>query len=106
MYAYAPFNPADSQLEDRFMSRTDGGEIVWRPSQDLIAQSNLTRFMKAHGLQSLDDLQRRSTEDISWFWASVLEDVDVRFRKPYSRVVDLSRGMAWPKWCVGGVMNI
>ncbi len=83
-----------------------GGEIVWRPSPELIAQSNLTRFMRAHGLRSLQELQHRSTSDIAWFWDAVLKDLNIRFRQPYSRVVDLARGPAWPEWCVGGEMNI
>src|SRR5437870_1154888 len=83
-----------------------GGEIVWRPSPEVIANSNLTRFMKAHGLSSLEELQRRSITDLDWFWNAVLKDLDIRFRQPYSRVLDLSRGIAWPVWCVGGVMNI
>src|SRR5205814_4293657 len=30
----------------------------------------------------------------------------IQFYKPYSRVVDLSGGKAWARWCVGGEMNI
>src|SRR5580765_5635201 len=82
------------------------GEIVWRPGADLIEQSNLHHFMKEHGLGSLEELQKRSTSDISWFWDAILRDLNIRFRRPYSRVVDLSRGNPWPNWCVGGVMNI
>src|SRR5882672_10556827 len=83
-----------------------GGEIVWRPPPELVAQSNLMRFMKAHGLRSLEELLERSVTDLDWFWNAVLKDLDIRFRQPYSRVMDLSRGIAWPEWCVGGVMNI
>ncbi|HEY6168300.1 MAG TPA: AMP-binding protein [Verrucomicrobiae bacterium] len=83
-----------------------GGEIVWRPTPGLIAQSNLKRFMDRHGIASLDELQRRSTTDIAWFWDAVLRDLDIRFYEPYSRVVDLSRGIEWPEWCVSGRMNI
>src|SRR5256886_10854542 len=49
---------------------------------------------------------RRWTTDIGWFWDSVLRELDIRFSQPYSQTVDLSRGLAWPRWCVGGVMNI
>jgi acetyl-CoA synthetase len=49
---------------------------------------------------------RRSTTDIPWFWDTVLRDMDIQFYKPYSRVVDLSEGKPWAKWCVGGEMNI
>src|SRR6266436_2807693 len=83
-----------------------GGAIAWRPSLELISQSNLTRFIRAHNLTSLEQLQRRSTTDLDWFWNAVLKDLDIRFRQPYSRVLDLSRGIAWPNWCVGGIMNI
>ncbi len=80
--------------------------IVWRPSPDLVAQSRLTAFMARHGLNSLDELQRRSVTDIAWFWNAVLEDLGIRFTRPYTQVVDLSRGPAWARWCVGGEMNI
>jgi len=83
-----------------------GGDIVWRPTPELIARSNLKRFMNQHGLASFPGLLQRSTTDIAWFWQAVLEDLDIRFYQPYSRVVDLSRGIPWPDWCVGGLMNI
>ena len=81
-------------------------EIVWRPGAQWIEQSNLKRFMDAHGLASLEELQRRSTSDIAWFWDAVLRDLGIEFYEPYSEIVDLSRGPAWPRWCVGGEMNI
>ena len=73
-----------------------GGEIVWRPSPDLVAQSNLSSFLHAHGLRTLDQLLQRSTTDLDWFWNAVLNDLEIRFRKPYSQVLDVSRGTPWP----------
>jgi acetyl-CoA synthetase len=83
-----------------------GGEIVWRPSPEMIAQSNLKRFMDRHHLGSFEELIPRSTTDVAWFWDTVLRELDIRFQTPYSHVVDLSRGLPWPQWCVGGEMNI
>ena len=83
-----------------------GGGIVWWPTPEIIAQSHLRRFMLAHGIASLDELQRRSTGDIAWFWDAVLRDLGIEFHTPYSQVVDLSGGVQWPQWCVGGGMNI
>jgi acetyl-CoA synthetase len=83
-----------------------GGEFVWHPTPELVAQSNLQRFIKKHGLGSYDELMRRSTTDIAWFWDAVLRDLDIQFYEPYSRVVDLSEGKPWARWCVGGEMNI
>jgi acetyl-CoA synthetase len=82
------------------------GEIVWRPAPELIAGSNLKRYMDRRGLVSLDELQKRSTGDIAWFWDSILKDLDIRFEKPYSKIIDLSNGPAWPKWCLEGRLNI
>jgi acetyl-CoA synthetase len=82
------------------------GQIVWRPTPELVAQCQLTRFMQAHGLTSLEELQHRSVTALDWFWNAVLRDLDIRFRHPYDRVLDLSRGAAWARWCVGGELNI
>src|SRR5205823_5763831 len=74
-----------------------GGEFAWHPSPELIAQSNLQQFIDKHRLGSYDELMRRSTTDIAWFWGTVLRDLDIQFYKPYSRVVDLSGGKAWAR---------
>jgi acetyl-CoA synthetase len=83
-----------------------GGDIVWHPTPELIQQSNLKRFMDRHRIGSLAELQDRSTTDIEWFWKAVLEDLDIRFHRPYSKILDRSHGPARPEWCVGGGMNI
>ncbi len=81
-------------------------DVAWRPDPAWAEASNLKRFMDRHGLSSLEDLQRRSTQDIEWFWGAVLDELDIRFYEPYHRVVDLSDGPAFPRWCPGGQMNI
>ena len=83
-----------------------GGKFVWHPTPELIAQSNLQRFVNKHGLGSYDELMQRSTTDIAWFWDTVLRDLDIQFYKPYSSVVDLSEGKPWARWCVDGEMNV
>lgn len=82
------------------------GEFVWYPTAELIAQSNLQRFIQAHGLASFDELMRRSTSDIAWFWDAVLRDLDIQFYTPYAQVLETSNGRPWARWCVGGEMNI
>lgn len=83
-----------------------GGEIVWRPTPEYIERAHLTAFMRQHGIQDYDELMRRSTEDIAWFTEAVLQYLDIQFYEPYTQIVDFSRGIQWPKWCVGGKMNI
>ncbi len=83
-----------------------GQHIVWEPNPEWIAESNLRRFMDRHGVENYDALMHRSTEDIAWFWDAALKDLDVHFYQPYERIVDLSKGIQFPEWCVGGEMNI
>jgi acetyl-CoA synthetase len=83
-----------------------GGDVVWRPSDEIVARSRLKQFMDRHAIASLAELQRRSTEDIEWFWTAVLQELGIEFYQPYERILDTSRGIAWPRWCCGGKMNI
>jgi acetyl-CoA synthetase len=83
-----------------------GGSFVWEPNQDYIENAHLTQFMRLHQISNFDELMERSTQDISWFSEAVLDYLDICFYEPYSNIVDLSRGFAWPQWCVGGMMNI
>ena len=85
---------------------TFGGEIVWKPSREQIEHANLTAFMKQHGIKDFNELMKRSTEDVAWFTDAVLKFLDIQFYEPYSQVVDLSQGIQFPAWCVGGKMNI
>ena len=83
-----------------------GGEIVWQPTSEYMEPSRLKHFMNRHGIANLGELQQRSTHDLDWFWNAVLEDLQIEFYQPYSKILDLSRGIAWPRWCVGGKLNI
>lgn len=85
---------------------TFGGEIVWRPSPAQIEHANLTTFMRAYGINDFDELMQRSTHDVEWFTDAVLKTLGIQFYTPYSKAVDLSEGIQFPKWCVGGKMNI
>ncbi len=83
-----------------------GGDVVWEPGSDYTERAHLTQFMRQHSLSSFEALMERSTSDVSWFTEALLEYLDIQFSQPYSKVVDLSQGIAWPMWCVDGRMNI
>jgi acetyl-CoA synthetase len=83
-----------------------GGKIAWRPTQDYIENANLTRFMRVHHISSFDELLQRSTSNPAWFTQAVLSFLDIQFFKPYTQILDTSRGNAWSQWCLGGELNI
>src|SRR4051812_48472050 len=81
-------------------------EIAWRPTPDYVENANVTRLMRAHGIASIDELRRRSVEDMEWFWDAVVKDMGIEFTTPYDRVLDSSGGIAWSKWFTGGRVNL
>jgi acetyl-CoA synthetase len=80
--------------------------VVWSPSPAYVERANITRFMRAHGIATYEELQARSVEDIAWFWQAVVEDLGLAFIEPYGRIVDTSRGTPWATWFVGGKTNL
>lgn len=83
-----------------------GSHIVWRPTPEHIERAHLTRFMRENRIRDFDELMRRSTEQPAWFTDALLRYLDIQFYRPYDQVLDLGGGLAWPRWCVGGEMNI
>ncbi|MDQ3986205.1 MAG: AMP-binding protein [Actinomycetota bacterium] len=81
-------------------------EYVWEPTSEYIEKANVTRFMRAHGIKDFIELVRRSQEDIEWFWDAVVKDLEIEFFTPFDKVLDSSGGPAWPRWFVGGTVNL
>jgi acetyl-CoA synthetase len=81
-------------------------EVIWKPYGDYLEKSNIARFMRKHGISSYDELVKRSCEELEWFWDAVMEDLDIRWFKPYEKVLDTSEGIQWAKWYLGGKTNI
>jgi acetyl-CoA synthetase len=79
---------------------------VWRPSPEVLERANVTRFMRAHGITSEEELIRRSTADVEWFWDAVVRDLGLDFFEPYQTVLDTSNGIEWATWFGGGTLNL
>ena len=80
-------------------------DFAWRPTPDYSEQANVSRLMRAHGIDSYDELVRRSQEDISWFWDAVVKDLGIEFFTPYRSVVETPNGIPWAIWFPGGKIN-
>jgi acetyl-CoA synthetase len=80
--------------------------IAWTPDPAQARASRLQRFIDRHGLGDYDTLYRRSITDLEWFWGTVVEDLGLEWLRPYDRVLDLSRGIEWARWYIGGQTNL
>ncbi len=81
-------------------------DIIWRPDPAVAERTRIARFMRRHGFPTVDALQRRSVEDLEWYWNEVSRDLGWHWSTPYEKVADLSRGIQWPQWFPGGRMNL
>jgi acetyl-CoA synthetase len=76
------------------------------PTEKQIQESNIYNFMKKHNISSLEDLSKKSNEDLEWYWKSVDEDVGIVWDENYTKVIDKSKGIQWSKWFINGKTNI
>jgi len=76
------------------------------PTEKQIQESNIYKFMKKYNISSLEELSQKAKDDLEWFWKSVDEDIGIIWDVPYSKIMDVSKGIAWSKWFIGGKTNI
>jgi len=87
------------------------GELLWEPSPEALARSNMTRYMRwleaGRGLSFAGDyhaLWRWSTAELEEFWGSIFEFFELRASAPYERVL-AERTMPGAVWCPGARLN-
>ena len=78
---------------------------VWNPTAEHLERANVLRLARRHGIESIDELRRRSTADVSWYWDAAVQDLGIPFATPYDVVLDTSQGIQFPEWFVGGTFN-
>jgi len=86
--------------------RPDPAAIAWRPDAAFVEAANWTAFIRDMGEADYAGLAARAEADPAWFWDGLIRFLDIRFRRPFDRVLDAGDGPEWVKWCVGGRMNM
>ena len=81
-------------------------EKAWVPSESQIKSTRLFQWMQKLGYENYDAFHKESIEDIEWFWDEALKELGIEWDQSYEKTVDLSRGIAYPKWFTGGKMNV
>jgi len=76
------------------------------PTEKQIQESNIFQFMQKHNISSLEELSQKAKEDLEWFWQSVDKDIEIIWDVPYTKTLDVSKGIAWSRWFVNGKTNI
>lgn len=76
------------------------------PSPEEVRSTNIMQFAAKRGIDSVEELYRKSDDDPGWFWPAVIEDCDLSFFKDYEEVFDEKEGVPFTKWFTGGKINI
>ena len=79
--------------------------VAWRPTEEYLQKSRLLRFMRHHDIPDYATLLERAASDPTWFWDAVSKDLELVWQRPYTQVLDTSRGIAWSTWFIGGQFN-
>ncbi|HMA88661.1 MAG TPA: AMP-binding protein [Burkholderiales bacterium] len=83
-----------------------GAAYAWSPDARTVEQANATALMRRLGVARYEDLLAIADDEPERFYRALLAAVDFRFYRSYERALDESRGIAWPRWCVGGTTNV
>ena len=71
---------------------------VWEPSAAHFERSALVRLYERLGFTSLNAFRERAAAEPAWFWDEMVRDLGVKWTRPPTEVVDLSRGKALARW--------
>ncbi len=87
------------------------GKMLWKPSEEIVQQTNMFRFMNTvnerYGQQftQYSELYQWSIDHIPDFWALLWEFVQIKASAPYTEVVDDPTRMPGAKWFAGTSLN-
>jgi len=87
------------------------GKMLWKPSEEIIQQTNMFRFMNTvnerHGqrFSQYPELYQWSIDHLPDFWALLWEFVQIKASAPYTEVVDDPKRMPGAKWFTGARLN-
>jgi acetyl-CoA synthetase len=82
-----------------------GGGFAWRPPAGALQSTNVGALITATGTGDLSGLRARTVAEPEWWWDTAVRTLAIPFSRPYERVLDVTDGIPWAKWFVGGELN-
>jgi acetyl-CoA synthetase len=102
-------NPSDLNFLYEIYStlyKDENVPIAWMPENSHLNDSNIARFMEGLNLKSYEELFQWSSRNKEEFWERTIRTLGIKFRKKYSKILNLSKGAEDPVWLEGAEMNI
>jgi acetyl-CoA synthetase len=79
---------------------------VWIPSPERIQRANVTSLMRELKIADVPALHRWSVDHVDDFVGRSIARLDIRFRTPPTKIIDMSDGPKTPPWFPGAKLNI
>ena len=79
--------------------------FAWVPGEAQWERSALARLYRRVGCGSLDEFRERAAGDPAWFWEEMVRELGVKWTRPSSQTLYLTRGKAWAQWFPGAGFN-
>ncbi|WP_148629666.1 AMP-binding protein [Bacillus sp. E214] len=81
-------------------------QVAWIPDHRTISNLRLYKWIQELGFKDYDQFYAKSIEKPEWYWGEVEKELGFSWKTPYKKVMDLSNGIEFPDWYVGGTCNI
>jgi acetyl-CoA synthetase len=81
-------------------------EAFWNPGDDVLKNSNIYQMMQQKSIDSYSEFWKWSVDEKEAFWGQTLKNLNIKFRKNYSALLDLSQGAERASWLAGAQLNI
>lgn len=82
-----------------------GTTFAWQPSPEAIESANITQFMRAVGVATLEELWDWARTDITSYYDLLVRHLELAWLEPYREVLDLTHGLPFARWFAGGLYN-
>jgi len=79
---------------------------AWSPENELVNNSNISRFMKELHITSVKELHEWSVENYAEFWRRVIKKIQIVFRTPFTDICNIEKGIENPQWFLPASLNI
>ncbi len=78
---------------------------IWSPTPEAVANANVTAAARALGVEGVDGLRALARTDIAGFYDRLLDHIGLAWFERYTQTLDISRGVPFANWFVGGRYN-
>ena len=62
--------------------------------------------MSKYDISDINELSIKANNNLEWFWEEISKELGIIWDKPYTEVLDVSKGIQWAKWFLNGNTNI